>query len=329
MDDLLNALRAIAEPTRLRVLSLCAHAELTVSDLVRVLGQSQPRVSRHLRLLVEAGVLERHQEGNWARYRLAAGAGRDGAPEVPRLAEAIVDLLATREDDGDLARDLDRLNALRDERAERAATYFDENAANWDRLRALHVDEDAVVSALTGLVAKEGAGRLLDIGTGTGRVLRDLAPAAESAVGLDLSPAMLSIARAAIEQEGLRHCQVRLGDMYRIPYGDASFDTVTAHMVLHYAEAPEAMLAEAHRVLSPGGRLILVDFERHCVAALKQEHRHVWPGFDDSQIAGWCLDAGLNLSRAAVRLEGGALTVKIWVAERPARAARGKKDVGQ
>ncbi len=326
MDLFLNALRAIAEPTRLRILSLCAHAELTVSDLTGLLGQSQPRVSRHLRLLVEAGVLERHQEGNWARYRLAGWQSSGKGCAVSKLADTVVDLLPRTEDAGELARDLERLEELRQQREATAAAYFEENAADWDRLRALHVDETAVADALANALSERPVGRLLDIGTGTGRVLRDLAADATNAVGLDLSSAMLAIARAGIERDGLRHCQVRQGDMYRIPYGEAAFDTVTAHMVLHYAERPEDVLAEAYRVLSPAGRLILVDFETHNIAALKEEHRHAWPGFSDTQIASWCDQAGLAACGPPIRLEGGALTVRVWQAEKPSAAFAAASD---
>lgn len=324
MEPLLDALRAIAEPTRLRVLALCAHGELTVSDLVRILGQSQPRVSRHLRLLVEAGLLERHQEGNWARYRLSDDRDGPAGSTITRLSETVVDLLPG--DDLALTRDLERLEALRQERDDRAADYFADNADDWDRIRALHVDEAVVTHALESIVRARPVGRFLDLGTGTGHVLRTFAADSRSAIGVDLSPAMLSVARAAIERDGLRHCQVRLEDIYRLPYAADSFDTITAHMVLHYAEAPDAVIAEAARVLAPGGRLILVDFAAHNLAALKAEHRHVWPGFSDARIAGWFERAGLEPGPAEY-LEGGPLTVCIWSAEAPTanaiREARG------
>lgn len=328
MDELLQGLRAAAEPTRLRVLALCAHAELTVSELVKILGQSQPRVSRHLKLMVDAGLLERFQEGNWARYRLA-GVGtptmRDGRAArhaaVARFADAVIDLLP--DDDRTLARDLDRLQAIKQERERAAQDYFARNAKRWDRIRALHVDETEVNQALVRVFgADRGArslGRFLDIGTGTGRILELLAPRAEGAVGVDSSSAMLSIARAAIDRAHLSHCQVRQADMYQLPFADALFDSAAVHMVLHYAEEPARVIEEASRVLAPGGRLVVIDFEAHNLAELRAEHQHRWAGFDQDEVRDWMEAAGFEVQPVET-LEGGPLTVCLWVGERPAEA---------
>jgi ArsR family transcriptional regulator len=314
MDDLLSGLRAAAEPTRLRVLSLCAHAELTVSDLVQILGQSQPRVSRHLRLLVDAGLLERHQEGNWAWYRMAAQ-GRGG--ELGRL---IVDLIPDK--DAVPALDLERLERVKAVRAEKAASYFRRSAADWERIRALHVEPAEVEAALARLLLAGGPiGELLDIGTGTGSVLKLVGRQVGTAIGIDASREMLAVARAALDEAGLANCQVRQGDMYHLPVPAGRFDAVTVHMVLHYAEAPARVLAEAARVLKPGGRLVVVDFAPHRAATLADEHQHRWLGFDDAAVSGWLAESGL-LPRPAVRLEGKPLTVCLWSAERAANDRR-------
>lgn len=313
MDKLLQAMRAVAEPTRLRVLNLCAHSELTVSDLVGLLGQSQPRLSRHLKLLVEGGVLARHQEGAWARYRLAgAGSTNKGASA---FAAAVLDLLPL--EDPTLARDLDRLDKLRRKRDAEAAAYFTRNADRWDRIRALHVDEDALSDTLNRITADWPLGRLIDIGTGTGKLLELFGSRAVSAVGIDLSADMLRIARAAIERLGLDHCQVRQADMYQLPCEAESFDTAVLHMVLHYAEDPSLALTEAARALSDDGRIVIVDFAHHTLAELRAEHAHRWPGFDRSQIEGWLDETGFS-DVEEIRLEGGALTVCIWTARKRA-----------
>ena len=313
-DTLLLGLRAAAEATRLRILGLCAHAELTVSELVEILGQSQPRVSRHLRLLVEAGLLERHQEGNWACYRLSPGAGNG---ELGRL---IVDLMPA--DDPAHAHDLARLEGVKEAWAVKSAAYFRQHASDWSRIQARHVDEAEVDAALLQVLGAAPVGDLLDIGTGTGHVLKLAGGRADSGIGIDRSIDMLKFARANIWRAGLRNCQVRLADMLRLPFPAASFDTVTLRMVLHYAESPAAAIAEAARVLRPGGRLIVIDFAAHDRSELREAHAHRWLGFDDAQIKQAVEAAGLAAD-PAVCLDGGALRVRLWVARQPANDARG------
>lgn len=308
MDTLLSAMKAAAEPTRLRLLVLCAHAELTVSDLVQILGQSQPRLSRHLKLLAEAGLLERNREGSWVFFRLA----HEGAPAA--LAQTLVDALP--EDDPTVQRDLQRLDELMGERAQRAEDYFRKVADQWDELRALYVHDDEVERQLAALIAEEAVGDLLDIGTGTGRILEILADKVGRAVGVDLSPDMLLMARSKLERARLRNCAVRKGDMNHLPLGDASFDAVTIHQVLHYAERPAKAIQEAARVLRPGGRLFIVDFQAHDLDYLRSEHEHRWLGFEEDKMADWLNAAGLD-PQACRCLKGKALTICIWTARRP------------
>jgi ubiquinone/menaquinone biosynthesis C-methylase UbiE len=309
METLLQGLRAVGEPTRLRILGLCAHGELTVSDLVQILGQSQPRVSRHLRLLVDAGLLDRNQEGNWAWYRLAQrGTGAE-------LARIMADLIPDR--DPLLTLDLERLERVKAARAEHAAEYFRRNAGDWDRVRAMHVDSAAIDTALRDLLMQSEVKDLLDIGTGTGSVIQLVGHQVGAAVGVDSSREMLQVARANIAREALGNCQVRQADMYQLPFPAGSFDAVTLHMVLHFAEEPGRALAEAARVLRAGGRIVVVDFARHAMTALAEEHQHRWLGFPDSEIEALFTGAGL-LPRPPVRLEGSPLTVCLWSAVRPA-----------
>ena len=312
MDELLHGLRAAGEPTRLRLLALCAHGELTVSEITQILGQSQPRVSRHLKLLVEAGLLERFREGTWAFYRLAErGSCAD-------LARTLIDLVPG--DDSLVALDLERLESVKQARAERAADYFKRIAPEWDRIRSLHVDEGEVEAALLRLLPAGKVRDLLDVGTGTGRILRLFGPHVERAVGIDMSRDMLAFARANLEAAGTANCQVRHGDMHQLPVPSASFDAVSVHLVMHYAEAPAEAVMEAARVLRPGGRIVIVDFAPHQEEHLRDEHAHRWLGFSDETVAAWFRAAGL-VPEAPLHMAGDPLTVCLWPALKPVEGA--------
>src|SRR6266700_6278358 len=309
MEHLLTALRAVAEPTRLRLVVLCARGELTVSELTQILGQSQPRVSRHLKLLCEAGLLDRFREGSWVFYRLSSGSAA-GA-----LSRHLV--AACGEADETIALDLQRLAAIKRQRAELAAAYFSENAARWHRIRSLYVEEREVEAALSEIVAATGPQDLLDIGTGTGRMIEILGPRVVHALGIDQSREMLAVARVNIERAGLGNGSVRLGDMYQLALPDASFDAIVIHQVLHYADRPAAAIAEAARVLRPNGILVVVDFAPHALEFLREDHAHRRLGFADADVDDWCRAAGLD-PESARRLPGDPLTVVIWTAHREA-----------
>jgi len=312
MEHLLAALRAVAEPTRLRLVVLCSRGELTVSELTQILGQSQPRVSRHLKLLCEAGLLDRFREGSWVFYRLSQSGAASG------LARQLV--AACDEDDPTIALDLQRLDAIKRQRAELASAYFRENADQWHRIRSLYIDEREVEAALVEIIASADPRDLLDIGTGTGRMLEILAPRVEHALGIDQSREMLSIARVNLARAGLENGSVRLGDMYQLAVPDSSFDAVVIHQVLHYADRPAAAIAEAARVLRPNGILMLVDFAPHGLEFLRDEHAHRRLGFADAEVAEWCRTAGLDPASPR-HLAGDPLTVVIWTAYRHAAAS--------
>lgn len=312
MESLLNGLRAAAEPSRLRLLALCAHAELTVSELVQILGQSQPRVSRHLKLLCEAGLIDRFREGTWAFYRLAE---RGACADLARL---VIDLIP--EQDPTLALDLERLEAVKRANAQRAAEYFARNAEEWDKIRAMHIADDEVEKAIVRLLPPAGVCDFLDIGTGTGRMLELVGPHVERGVGIDLSREMLTVARANLQKADLRNCQVRQGDMYQLPFPGCSFDAAVIHQVLHFAEDPQEVIAEAARALRPGGRLLVADFAPHEVESLRTEHAHRRLGFQDSEVRRWFQAAGLVPGRI-LRLDGDPLTVCLWTATRAANDA--------
>jgi ArsR family transcriptional regulator len=307
MNELLAALRACAEPTRLRILALVARGAFCVTEFTEILGQSQPRLSRHLRLLCDAGVLERLREGANAWFWLPAE-DSDGH----RLVRAVLDRLPLA--DEVLAADRRQAARVLAERARVATETFHKKGADWDEMRALDLPAQAVEAALLELLPASGIGRALDIGTGTGRLLELLAPRAAAALGVDASRAMLALARARLARPGLTHCAVRLADMYRLPLPDEGFDLVVLQMVLHHAEDPAAAIAEAARVLRPGGRLAVVDLAPHTNEHCLHRLAHRWPGFSDNTMLTLLGDAGLAAG-AAVAVPG-TLEVRIWLAER-------------
>lgn len=303
-----DVLRAAGEPTRLRILALLEREELAVLELCRVLDQSQPRVSRHLKLLAEAGLVERFPDGAWVFYRLT-GAGREH--------EVVGEVLARiNPDDPALARDRRKLDDVQAERAAAAQAYFAENAAQWDQIRSLYVSDDAVEAQVVEAAGPGRFRRMVDLGSGTGRMLALLAPRAEQAVGLDLSQQMLNIARRNATEAGLGHVELRHGDIFDTRLPDASADLVVVHQVLHYLGDPAAAVREAARIVAPDGRLIIVDFAPHKHEFLREQHQHRRLGFSDEEMARWLAEAGLPQvalqSLPPVRADG--LTVKIWAA---------------
>lgn len=317
MERLLFALKAAAEPTRMRILVLCAQGELSVRDLTQILGQSQPRVSRHLKLLCDAGLLDRFREGTFAYFRLAErGEGAD-------LGRLLADLVPA--DDPQIALDQERLESLKQSRAARASAYFAANAARWDQIRALHIADSEVEEALLSLLPDGPLDTVLDLGTGTGRILSLLAPRAKRALGIDQSREMLEVARSNLERTGLANWQIRQGDLYQLPLPGQTADVAVLHQVLHYLEDPADAIAEAVRVLRPGGRLLVADFAQHDVESLREDHAHRWLGFADETVLGWLRQHGLTAA-APVHLPGIPLTVTVWTARRGASARRAASD---
>jgi ubiquinone/menaquinone biosynthesis C-methylase UbiE len=306
-EGLNSALKAAGEATRLRILALLGEAELTVSELTAILRQSQPRISRHLRLMTQAGLIERFREGSWAFFRLGE---QDGRARFAR------DLIA-RLDPGDatLARDRERLALVRAQRTTAAQSYFRRHAAEWDRIRNLHVAEEAVEEAIVAALAGESVRTLLDLGTGTGRMLELLGPQIERGLGLDLSLDMLAFARARLDRAGLRHASVRHGDIYDLALPNDSFDVVIIHQVLHFLDDGARAIVEAARVLRPAGRLLVVDFAPHALEFLRDEHAHRRLGFAPDTIVHWMKAAGLELAlhRSLAPPTPDRIAVSLWL----------------
>ncbi|MFP3944826.1 MAG: ArsR/SmtB family transcription factor, partial [Alphaproteobacteria bacterium] len=301
---------------RLRLLAVLARSELTVTELTQVLGQSQPRVSRHLKLLCEAGLVERVPEGSWVLYRLAGPPGPlRPAAAGDALLPAIIETLPA--EDAVLQRDLERLNAVRRARADAAAQAMRLVADERGRIGSLHLPEEQIESAMCQLAGEGPFGFFVDLGTGTGRVLELLGPRAALAEGVDLNRDMLTLARANLDRAGLRHCRVRQGDILALPFASGSADLVTLHQVLHFLPDPAAAVAEAARLLRKNGRLMIVDFAPHDLEELRDDYAHRRLGFADSEVRGWLKANGIAFSAMRRLPENGAapLTVCVWLGE--------------
>ena len=305
--------QALADPTRLRILALLRVMELSVGELAQLLGQSQPRVSRHVRILSDSGLIGRRKEGSWVYLQLAD----------PGRTEQLFELSEGVDPDAEhlFAADAARLDAVRHDRAEAARRYFEAHAATWESVRALHVEDAKIERAIAELLADRPIGTLLDIGTGTGRMLELFAPRADGALGIDRSSEMLRLARVKLDEAGISGASLRQGDMYALPLSDGSVDSIILHQVLHYAQQPGAAIAEAARVLSPGGQLLVIDFAQHDRAELKEQDAHLRLGFADDAMRGWFTAAGITLDRIE-RLGGGALTVILWRGVKPGERLR-------
>jgi ubiquinone/menaquinone biosynthesis C-methylase UbiE len=318
-DDLNNALKAAGEETRLRILALLVEAELTVSDLTEILRQSQPRISRHLRLLAEARLVDRFREGSWAFFRLAE------LGEATDVARALISRLDPA--DPIIARDRERLAEVRAARVAAAQTYFTEHAAEWDSIRRLHAADEAVEAEICSALADRPFRSLLDLGTGTGRMLELLGATVERGLGIDLSLNMLAFARARLDRAGLRNCSVRQGDVYDLPLPRDSFDVVVIHQVLHFLDNGARAVREAARVLRPQGRLLIVDFAPHDLEFLREEHAHRRLGFPPETVAQWMEQAGLDVTLQRnlppEPASESKIAVSLWLARDPRIALAG------
>jgi len=305
LNSLLNVLKAAGEETRIRILALFKGGELTVTELVTIMRQSQPRISRHLRLLCEAGLLERHREGTWILYRLA------DLGEQADLVKSIMNYIPYQ--DQILQHDQKRLEEVKKTRDLKAASYFQENAANWDKIRSLYVPERQVEDYLLEITNNLEIETLLDVGTGTGRMLKLFSPHTKQGIGIDLSHEMLGVARSHLENNAITNMQIRHGDMYDLALMDGSMDLVLFHQVLHFADDPLAAIRETARILRPDGIVIVIDFLPHKNEKLREEHAHRRLGFSEEEINEWCRITDLKITTTKV-MRGKELDLFIWVA---------------
>ena len=314
LNEMVDVLKAVAETTRLRILFLLDKGDLTVSDITKILGQSQPRVSRHLRLLMEARLIERYQEGAWAYFSLSSCSLRR---EMLKIVLQHIDV-----EDNLINADLMRLGEVKKERSLAAAAYFSKNAHDWDKLRLLHVLDNTVEQTMVELVGTTPFQSMLDIGTGTGSLLKLFAPLYTRAIGIDNNRDMLAVARVNLDKAGVSNAQVRLGDVANLPVEKETFNLVTIYQVLHFLSDPEVAIFEAARVMRPGARLIIVDYAPHQLEYLREKYAHVRMGFSDSQMEYWLDKAGLTLEKTLSfqpQQNGNTkgLTLKLWLARDP------------
>jgi ubiquinone/menaquinone biosynthesis C-methylase UbiE/DNA-binding transcriptional ArsR family regulator len=342
--DAVTALKAAAEPTRLRIIALLAAGELNVTDLTRILGQSQPRISRHVKLLSEAGLIERFKEGSWVYFHLTHTSHTSSDTGNASLARALLDFVDPR--DPVLVRDRERADALKLERQTAAQAFFAEHAAKWDEIRSLHVAETEVEAAIVAAIDASSINGarpvdlLVDLGTGTGRILELLAGHYNRGLGIDVNQAMLAFARANLVAAGLTGgatanstAQVRHGDLYHLGIADRAAGAVIMHQVLHFLSDPQAAVREAARILAPGGQLLIVDFAPHNLDFLRETYAHERLGFPAATIEQWLRDAGLNTTQVQnltpPSIVAGAenqLTVSLWLATRPALKTKSGPD---
>jgi ubiquinone/menaquinone biosynthesis C-methylase UbiE len=321
MDQIVDIVRAIGEPTRLRILALLAQGEMAAGEMSSVLNQSQPRVSRHLKLLAEANLIERRPEGAWVFFRLSDH--ENGAPILSSI------LSQLPRNDFTLARDKERLAQIHVQREQQAQTYFEAAAEEWETLRKLHQPDEAVEAALKAAIGDHNFDLHVDLGSGTGRMLELFSSAAKRSEGIDSSRKMLSLARVRLEGGNGGSLSVRQGDILALPYGDQVANLVTIHQVLHYLREPSLAIGEAARVLALGGVLLIADFAPHSFEELREKHAHRRLGFSDEEVRAWCQRSGLEVvSTKLVAPTAGerGLSVSVWKAVKTAANIKNKRE---
>ena len=307
LSVLVQQLRAAGEVTRARILALLAHGELSVGELAQVLNQSQPRLSRHLKFLTGAGLIERLPEGAWVFYRLP----------VEGRARTLVDTLnaAIDPEDADIRRDRTRLAEVKAERAGAADEYFSRVADQWDKLRALHYSEADIEKAVMSAAGAGPFDLVIDFAPGTRPMLSLFARKPRRVAGIDLSHPMLPVARSKLQRAA--NASVRHGDATASPYPDHCASLVIIHQVLHFLDDPARALNEAARVLKPGGRLVIVEFAPHSLEHLRTDHAHRHLGVSEADLARWGEKAGLAVKASKMfrAPDDKGVSVMVWAAD--------------
>ncbi len=324
LTELLAGLKALGELTRLRLLILLAESELNVKDLTRILGQSQPRISRHLRLLSEAGLVERFREGSWVYFRLSEDL------RTPNIVSKVLQDLDMN--DSTIRRDRERAAGVKKERAALAQKYFREHVGEWDRIRSLHVAEDEVEAAMCKVMGPGPFEFLVDAGTGTGRILELFSDRIERGLGVDINHDMLAYARVKLERSEINHCQVRQGDLFNLPLEDETADAAVIHQVLHFLDDPAQAIKEVGRILRANGKLLVVDFAPHKLEFLRDEFAHQRLGFENRLMLQWIREAGMTPG-VHKNLKPGSgdrnekLTVSIWHGTKYSKQTKARKSI--
>ncbi|HBA88778.1 MAG TPA: ArsR family transcriptional regulator [Geobacter sp.] len=281
---MLDLLKALADPCRLRLVAVLLRAEFTVQELTQILAMGQSRISRHLKILTEAGVLSVKRQGTWSYYRV--GDGNDFFRAIRPAVERELERLPERRDD------LAAVALALEARRKRSLEFFDQHARSWDVLSRTLLPVPEYQERLLALVPSVDT--LLEIGVGTGALLPDLARRAHKVIGVDHSPAMLEEARRRVADDGNGAAELRLGEMTHLPLADGGAGCVVANMVLHHAADPQAVLAEIARVLKPQGTLVLADLARHEREWAREQLADQWLGFEVEELQGWLKGAGLD-----------------------------------
>lgn len=286
---MLDVLKALADPCRLRLVAILLSGEFTVQELTAILGVGQSKVSWHLKILMDAGVLAVKRQGTWSYYR--AGTESEFFTAIrPHLERGFAAMPERR-------RDLAAVARILEERRRRSLEFFDQYAMQWDDLARTLLPVPEYVTRLLELVHEGGT--VVEIGIGTGGLLADLAAKSGPVIGVDHSPAMLEEARRRMLKSSISGVELRLGEMTHLPLSDGAADCALLNMVLHHAADPPAVLAEIRRVMSPGGTLLIADLARHERESAREQLADQWLGFDEEELAGWLKSAGF----AAVELE--------------------------
>ena len=314
MDRLTSALKALAHGERLRILALLSHGELTVSELTQILGLSQPRVTQYIKSLEAAGIIERLKEGSWVFSRLRRG--QEGLSAI-----VAATLAALPRDDAHLAADRRRLDDIRDKRAAAAQAFFADVANDRGQLGDEYLPQADIEAAIRDALGQRTFAHMVDLGTGTGRMLTLLADRVESGVGLDTSSDMLRVARHRLVEKDQAHLRVRHGDLHASPLPAGSAELVTLHQVLHYLDDPDEAIREAARLLTPGGTLLVVDFATHERDDFRDQYNHRRLGFSDAEIADAMAGCGILLSGTRAIAAPDRPDVKVWVGTRTQQRA--------
>ena len=303
MDSVLYY-KAQADVTRIRLLNLLLHHELNVNEIVMVMGMGQPRISRHLKILTDCGLLKSRRDGLWVFYS-ASKDGRGG-----NFNEFYYKFIAG---DSELNSDYAAMKGVLEEGSRERTRFFDSIASNWDDIKQSIFGDLNISSEILERIKQCDVAA--DLGCGTGELLPYMKQKAKRVIGVDKSPKMLEEAEHRLASNG-RGIELRIGEIEHLPMRDGEADTAVINMVLHHLPSPDAGIHEAGRVLKSGGSLIIVDLEKHQNEEMRKNYEHRWLGFTRKNIERW-LGAGGFLPREFVQYDvRNGLKIDLYVSEK-------------